>query len=69
MASGQYRRGATQPMVDLFWCLLLGVLETNDARSNLDLQGAGYNDLTQYAFAAIDTTLRQQELQEAHQAA
>ncbi|HKE15549.1 MAG TPA: TetR/AcrR family transcriptional regulator [Kofleriaceae bacterium] len=69
MASGQYRRGATQPMVDLFWCLLLGVLESNDARSNLDLQGAGYNDLTQYAFAAIDTTLRQQELQEAHQAA
>lgn len=69
MASGQYRRGATQPVVDLFWCLLLGVLESNDARNNLDLQGAGYNDLTQYAFAAIDTTLRQSELQEAHQAA
>ena len=69
MASGQYRRGAAQPVVDLFWCLLLGVLESNDARSNLDLQGAAYGDLTQYAFAAIDTTLRQQELQEAHQAA
>jgi AcrR family transcriptional regulator len=69
MASGQYRRGAAQPVVDLFWCLLLGVLESNDARNNLDLQGAGYNDLTQYAFAAIDTTLRQAELQEAHQAA
>jgi AcrR family transcriptional regulator len=69
MNSGQYRRGATGPVVDLFWCLLIGVLESNDARSNLDLPGAGYNDLTQYGFAAIDTTLRQSELQEAHQAA
>lgn len=69
MSSGAYRRGATQPVVDLFWCLLLGVLESNDARSNLDLPGAAYNDLVQYGFAAIDTTLRQSELQEAHQAA
>ncbi len=69
MNSGQYRRGATGPVVDLFWCLLIGVLESNDARSNLDLPGSGYNDLTQYGFAAIDTTLRQAELQEAHQAA
>ncbi len=69
MASGQYRRGATQPVVELFWCLLLGVLESNDARVNLDLPGAAYNDLAQYGFAAIDTTLRQHELQEAHQAA
>lgn len=69
MNSGQYRRGATGPVVDLFWCLLIGVLETNDARSNLDLPGAAYNDLTQYGFAAIDTTLRQSELQEAHRAA
>jgi AcrR family transcriptional regulator len=69
MASGQYRRGATAPVVDLFWCLLLGVLESNDARANLDLPGASYGDLTQYGFAAIDTTLRQHELQEAHQAA
>ncbi len=69
MNSGQYRRGATGPVVNLFWCLLIGVLESNDARSNLDLPGAGYNDLTQYGFAAIDTTLRQSELQEAHQAA
>jgi AcrR family transcriptional regulator len=69
MNSGQYRRGATGPVVDLFWCMLIGVLESNDARSNLDLPGAGYNDLTQYGFAAIDTTLRQSELQEAHQAA
>jgi AcrR family transcriptional regulator len=69
MASGQYRRGATQPVVDLFWCLLLGVLESNDARVNLELPGAAYSDLAQYGFAAIDTTLRQHELQEAHQAA
>ncbi len=69
MNSGQYRRGATGPVVDLFWCMLIGVLESNDARNNLDLPGAGYNDLTQYGFAAIDTTLRQSELQEAHQAA
>jgi AcrR family transcriptional regulator len=69
MTSGQYRRGATQPVVELFWCLLLGVLESNDARTNLDLPGAAYSDLAQYAFAAIDTTLRQHELQEAHQAA
>lgn len=69
MASGTYRRGATQPVVDLFWCLLLGVLESNDARTNLDLPGAGYSELTQYGFAAIDTTLRQHELQEATQAA
>lgn len=55
---GLYRRNAAQQVVDLLWCLFLGVLEANDARINLDLPGGSYAELAQAAFGAIDSSLR-----------
>ena len=43
--------------VDLFWALFLGVLQTNDARLNLDLPGGSFNELAQSAFTAIESSL------------
>lgn len=44
--------------VDLFWALFLGVLQTNDARVNLDLPGGTFNELAQSAFTAIQSSLQ-----------
>lgn len=44
--------------VDLFWALFLGVLQTNDARVNLDLPGGSFNDLARTAFTAIEGSLQ-----------
>lgn len=63
--AGLYRRNASQQVVDLLWCLLLGVLEANDARINLDLPGGSYAELAQAAFGAIDSTLRPPRIAEA----
>jgi AcrR family transcriptional regulator len=57
-AAGLYRRNAAQGVVDILWCLFLGVLEANDARINLDLPGGSYAELAQAAFGAIDSSLR-----------
>jgi AcrR family transcriptional regulator len=43
--------------VDLFWALFLGVLQTNDARVNLDLPGGTFNELARSAFTAIESSL------------
>lgn len=43
--------------VDLFWALFLGVLQTNDARVNLDLPGGTFNELARSAFMAIESSL------------
>jgi len=43
--------------VDLFWALFLGVLQTNDARLNLDLPGGTFNELARSAFTAIEGSL------------
>jgi len=43
--------------VDLFWALFLGVLQTNDARVNLDLPGGNFNELARSAFTAIESSL------------
>ena len=58
--AGVYHR-SPQQTVDVFWCLLIGVLESNDARANLDMPGASYAELAQTAFHAIDATLRAAE--------
>ncbi len=44
--------------VDLFWALFLGVLQTNDARLNLDLPGGSFNELARNAFTAIEGSLQ-----------
>jgi AcrR family transcriptional regulator len=56
--SGAYHSGPPQRVVDVFWCLLLGVLEDNDARTNLGMPGPSYAELAQTAFNAIDSSLR-----------
>src|SRR5690606_6006073 len=60
MQSGTYYANGTTPqqVVDIFWCLLLGVLESNDARNNLDLPGSSYAELAQNAFTFVDASLR-----------
>ncbi len=48
---------STEGTVDLFWALFLGVLQTNDARVNLDLPGAAFHELARNAFTAIESSL------------
>lgn len=48
---------AADTTVDLFWALFLGVLQTNDARVNLDLPGGTFNELARSAFTAIEGSL------------
>ncbi len=48
----------TEGTVDLFWALFLGVLQTNDARVNLDLPGGSFNELAQSAYTAIQSSLQ-----------
>src|SRR6185503_745820 len=55
--AGVYHR-APQQVVDIFWCLFIGVLEASDARGNLDMPGASYSELSQAAFSAIDAAVR-----------
>ena len=38
--------------------LLLGVLQANDARINLDLAGGSLDDLSRTALAAVEASLR-----------
>jgi len=68
-SSGEYRSEASQPVVDLFWALLLGVLQANDARVNLDMPGPSYAELADTAFLAIDSSLRTSDVRHANQAA
>lgn len=49
---------APQQVVDIFWCLFIGVLEASDARSNLDMPGASYAELSQGAYSAVDAAAR-----------
>jgi AcrR family transcriptional regulator len=58
--SGAYHANSASPqqLVDVFWCLLLGVLESSDARNNLDLPGTPYAELAQTAFTFVESTLR-----------
>lgn len=53
-----YTNKNTDETVDLFWALFLGVLQTNDARMNLDLPGGTFTDLARTAFMAIETSLK-----------
>ncbi len=58
--AGVYHR-APQQVVDMFWCLFIGVLEASDARTNLDLPGASYAEVSQAALSAIDAAARAPE--------
>lgn len=58
--AGVYHRAPAQA-VDVFWCLFIGVLESSDARGNLDMPGASYAELSQAAFFAIDAAVRAPE--------
>ncbi len=58
MNASIYQRGNADETVDMCWALFLGILQSNDARQNLDLPGASFEDLARSAFAAVDTSLR-----------
>ncbi len=58
MDASIYQRGNADQTIDLCWSLFLGILQANDARLNLDLPGASFEDLARSAFAAVDTSLR-----------
>jgi AcrR family transcriptional regulator len=56
--AGMYRGENADQSVDLLWSLLLGVLQANDARINLDLAGGSLDDLSQTALSAVEASLR-----------
>jgi AcrR family transcriptional regulator len=56
--AGLYQERNADQSVDLLWSLLLGVLQANDARINLDLAGGSLDDLSRTALAAVEASLR-----------
>lgn len=56
--AGTFHGPGTAESIDLVWVLLLGVLQANDARINLELPGGGLADLSRTAFASVEATLR-----------
>jgi hypothetical protein len=58
MNANLYHGHSPDEGADLVWSLLLGILQANDARQNVDLQGGNFENLSRAAFTAIDTTLR-----------
>jgi len=59
--AGLYRP-ATSPeaVADLLWALFLGLLQSNDARINLELSGASFTEAARTALATVEGSIRQQ---------
>lgn len=57
VSKGVYQSSSAEQSVDLLWSLLLGVLQANDARINLDLAGAPLDDLSRTALSAVEANL------------
>lgn len=56
--AGHYRTVDAREISDLLWSLYIGVLETTDARKNLEIEGPSFTDSAQAAFAVIEGGLR-----------
>ena len=56
--AGTYHAANAGETADLLWALFLGILQSTDARANLDMAGASFTEASQAAFAAIETGLR-----------
>lgn len=57
--AGHYRAANADETADLLLALFMGVLQTTDARSNLDLGGPSLTESAQAAFSAVEGGLRQ----------
>jgi AcrR family transcriptional regulator len=57
VSNGPFRTSSVDGSVDLLWSLFLGVLQANDARANLELEGGTFDGLANQAFMAIQTSL------------
>lgn len=58
MDAGIYRRGDASATAALLWSLFVGVLDTADARKNLEIDGAAVTDMAQTAFGMVEGGLR-----------
>lgn len=67
---GTYHDGpSVDESVDMAWLLLLGVLQANDARINLDLPGGALSELSHTAITGFEAALRGAARVEAEKAA
>lgn len=58
--AGVYRRGTSpEATADLLWSLFLGLLQSNDARINLELPGASFTEAARSALATVEGSIRQ----------
>lgn len=60
MEIGHYRSANADETADLLVALFMGLLQTADARANLELPGPSFTESAQAAFAAVEGGLRQE---------
>lgn len=58
--AGHYRAVNPEERADLLVSLFMGLLQTADARANLELPGPSFTESAQAAFAAVESGLRQE---------
>ncbi len=56
--AGQYQTADANQSADLLWALFLGLLQANDTRSNLDLEGPSFADSARNTFQAVEFGLQ-----------
>lgn len=57
--TGAYRSVDARDTADLLWSLFLGLLESNDGRLNLEIEGASFTESSRAALALLEGSLRQ----------
>lgn len=63
--TGLYRAVDAEQTADLVWSLFLGLLQVNDARLNLELEGVSFTEAARTAFTAFEASLRRTALDQA----
>jgi AcrR family transcriptional regulator len=56
---GAYRSVDARDTADLLWSIFLGLLDSNDSRLNLEIQGASFTESSRAALALLEGSLRQ----------
>jgi AcrR family transcriptional regulator len=56
---GTYRSVDARDTADLLWSIFLGLLDSNDGRLNLEIQGASFTESSRAALALLEGSLRQ----------
>lgn len=57
--AGTYRSVDARDTADLLWSLFLGLLESNDGRLNLEIEGSSFTESSRAALALLEGSLRQ----------